>query len=90
MHTVEKLSIALTQEMAKEVRMAVKSGEYASSSEVIREALRDWHRKRVFQDQEIEELRSLWREGVESGKGRYGSMEEIKQAARKRLAENDR
>jgi len=90
MPTVEKLSIALTPKMAKEVRMAVKSGEYASSSEVIREALRDWHRKRAFQDQEIEELRSLWREGVESGKGRYGSMEEIKQAARKRLAENDR
>ncbi|MDX2480023.1 MAG: type II toxin-antitoxin system ParD family antitoxin [Desulfuromusa sp.] len=90
MHTVEKLSIALTQEMAKEVRMAVKSGEYASSSEVIREALRDWHRKRAFQDQEIEELRSLWRKGVKSGKGRYGSMEEIKQAARKRSAENDR
>ncbi len=90
MPTVEKLSIALTPEMAKEVRMAVKSGEYASSSEVIREALRDWHRKRAFQDQEIEELRNLWRVGVESGKGRYGSMEEIKQAARKRLAENDR
>ena len=90
MSTVEKLSIALTQEMAKEVRMAVKTGEYASSSEVIREALRDWQRKRAFQDQEIEELRSLWRDGVDSGKGRYGSMEEIKQAARKRSAENDR
>ena len=90
MATVEKLSIALTPEMVKEVRMAVKSGEYASSSEVIREALRDWRRKRAFQDQEIEELRSLWHEGVESGKGQYGSMEEIKQAARKRLAKNDR
>ena len=89
MPTVEKLSIALTPEMAKEIRMVVKNGEYASSSEVIREALRDWHRKRAFQDQEIEELRSLWREGVESGKGRYDSMEEIKQAARKRSAEND-
>ena len=41
MATVEKLSIALTPEMVKEVRMAVKNGEYASSSEVIREALRD-------------------------------------------------
>ena len=90
MATVEKLSIALTPEMAKEVRMAVKNGEYASSSEVIREALRDWRRKRALQDQEIEELRDLWREGVESGKGQYSSMEEIKQAARKRLAESDR
>jgi len=89
MATVEKLSIALTPEMAQEVRTAVKSGDYASSSEVIREALRDWRRKRALQDQEIEELRGLWREGVESGSGRYGSMEEIKQAARKRLADND-
>ncbi|MCP5442171.1 MAG: type II toxin-antitoxin system ParD family antitoxin [Chromatiaceae bacterium] len=89
MATVEKLSIALTPEMANEVRMVVKSGEYASSSEVIREALRDWHRKRLLQYQEIEELRELWREGVESGRGQYGSMEETKQAARKRLAEND-
>ncbi len=90
MTTVEKLSIALTREMAEEVRMAVKCGEYASSSEVIREALRDWRRKRTFQDQDIEGLRSLWREGVESGKGQYGSMEEIKHAARERLAKNDR
>jgi len=89
MATVEKLSIALTTEMAREVRMAVKSGDYASSSEVIREALRDWHRKRALQDQEIEELRGMWREGIKSGKGRYSSMEEIKQAAQKRLAEND-
>ena len=90
MATVEKLSIALTPEMAKEVRMAVKNGEYASSSEVIREALRDWGRKRALQDLEIEELRDLWREGAESGKGQHGSMEEIKQVARRRLSENDR
>jgi len=88
MTTVEKLSIALTHEMADEVRTAVKSGDYASSSEVIREALRDWRRKRTFQDQEIKELRGLWHEGLKSGKGQYGSMDEIKQAARKRLAEN--
>jgi len=87
MASVKKLSIALTPEMASEVRTAVKSGDYASSSEVIREELRDWRRKRVIQDQEIKELRGLWHEGLESGEGRYGSMEEIKQSARKRLAE---
>lgn len=88
MTTVEKLSITLTPEMARDVRMAVKSGEYASSSEVIREALRDWHRKRTFQDWEIEELRRIWRKGAESGKGQYGSIDEIKQAARDRLDDN--
>ena len=83
------MSIALTPEMADEIRNAVNSGEYASSSEVIREALRDWRRKRALQEQEIEELRALWREGIDSGEGRYGSIDEIKRAARKRLAEND-
>jgi antitoxin ParD1/3/4 len=38
---VEKLSIALTPEMAAIIRYRLESGEYASSSEVIREALRD-------------------------------------------------
>jgi len=89
MATVEKLSIALISEMAEEVRKAVQSGEYASSSEVIREALRDWRRKRTLMEQGLEELRGLWRQGLQSGKGQYGSMEEIKQAARKRLDEND-
>ena len=41
MANVEKLSIALTPEMAAIVRQRVESGEYASSSEIIREALRD-------------------------------------------------
>ena len=89
MATVEKLSIALTPEMADEVRKAVQSGEYASSSEVIREALRDWRRKRTLMEQELEELRALWHQGLQSGQGRYGSMEEIKQAARKRLDGTD-
>ena len=89
MTTVKKLSVSLTPEMVDEVRIAVNSGDYASSSEVIREALRDWRRKRAIQDQEIKELRGLWRTGLESSNGEYGSMEEIKQAARKRLAESD-
>jgi len=46
MQTVEKMSIALTPEIAASVRMAVESGDYASSSEVIREALREWKARR--------------------------------------------
>jgi antitoxin ParD1/3/4 len=41
MPNVEKMSIALTPELAAAVRAAVASGEYVSSSEVVREALRD-------------------------------------------------
>lgn len=48
MSTVEKISIALPPEMVSIVRSAVATGEYASSSEVIRDALRDWTYKRTL------------------------------------------
>lgn len=85
MASVEKISIALTPEMAGMVREAVESGEYASSSEVIRDALRDWKLKRTLQQQQIEELRRLWDEGLNSGLAGAFDMEDIKREARKRF-----
>jgi antitoxin ParD1/3/4 len=67
MPTVEKLSIALPPEMANLLREAVDSGEYASASEVVRDALRAWTRKRKLETLELSELRRLVREGMESG-----------------------
>lgn len=62
---IEKISIALPQQMVADVKGAVETGEYASSSEVIREALRDWSLKRSFQKQGIEHLRNLWNEAIQ-------------------------
>ena len=62
MPSVEKISIALPPEMVAQVRQAVETGEYASSSEVIRDALRDWTRKRQLQQNGIAELRELWQQ----------------------------
>ena len=84
MATVEKVSIALTRDMAALVRQAVESGEYASSSEVVRDALRDWKTKRDLREKQIEELRWLWREGLESGPGRFEGIEDILTEARRR------
>ena len=64
MVTAEKISIALPPEMAALVRSAVATGEYASSSEVIRDALRDWKHKRSLRQQGIAELRQLWQEAL--------------------------
>ena len=89
MPTVEKISIALTQDMAALVRQAVESGEYASSSEVIRDALRDWRRKRTLQEQQIEQLRRLWNDGIQSGSGRFNDMGDLLQEAKRRF-ENER
>ena len=65
MTTAEKISIALPPEMVSIVRSAVASGEYASSSEVIRDALRDWTYKRTLRQQGIAELRQLWQEALQ-------------------------
>ena len=67
MSKVEKLSIALTPELAQVVRVAVEGGDYASSSEVIREALRDWTDKRDRRAAKLADLRRLIQEGVDSG-----------------------
>ncbi len=64
MTTAEKISIALPPEMVAIVRNAVASGEYASSSEVIRDALRDWTHKRSLRQQGVAELRQLWQEAL--------------------------
>ena len=60
--SIEKISIALPPEMVAQVRQAVETGEYASSSEVVRDALRDWTYKRRLQQKGLEELRELWLE----------------------------
>jgi antitoxin ParD1/3/4 len=60
--SIEKISIALPPEMVAQVRQAVQTGEYASSSEVVRDALRDWTYKRHLQRKGIEELRRVWLE----------------------------
>ncbi|SEA62080.1 ribbon-helix-helix domain-containing protein [Nitrosospira multiformis] len=64
MTTAEKISIALPPEMIAIVRNAVSTGEYASTSEVIRDALRDWTYKRTLREQGIAELRRLCQEAL--------------------------
>ena len=87
MSQVEKMSIALTPELAAAVRAAVANGEYVSSSEVVREALRDWQLRRSLHQKELEALRRLWQEGIESGNGTRADMPAIKTEARRRLAQ---
>jgi len=67
MANVEKVSVALTPEMAAMMRRAVETGEYASASEVMREALREWKHRRMQRDKAVDELGRLWDEGMSSG-----------------------
>ena len=64
MTTAEEISIVLPPEMVAIVRSAVATGEYASISEVIRDALRDWTYTRCARQQGITNLRQLWQEAM--------------------------
>ncbi len=64
MSDIERVTITLTAELAKGVRTAVSSGDYASSSEVIRDALREWSLRRARQREELRGLRAEIRKGV--------------------------
>jgi len=63
MAAIERISITLPAEMAATLRQSVENGQYASTSEIIREALREWSRRR---DQELSDLQAL-REAVKIG-----------------------
>ncbi len=91
MSAVERMTITLTTEMADSVRGAVQAGEYASSSEIIREALRDWKHKKAVQGCQLEELRAEIRDGlsdVKAGRVKKFDAGRIVEKGKKRLAKN--
>ncbi|WP_349631088.1 ribbon-helix-helix domain-containing protein [Bradyrhizobium jicamae] len=83
---VEKLSVALTGEQVSSLKAAVDAGEYATTSEIVREAVRDWQLKRELRQDEIKRLRQLWDEGVASGSAGVLDMKALRKEARARLA----
>ncbi len=80
------ISIALPPEMNELVQAAVASGDYATDSEVVQEALREWQMRRPLPQGEVVNFQNLWTEGIESGPGRLGSMDAIRREARRRRA----
>jgi antitoxin ParD1/3/4 len=49
------------------MREVVGSGEYASASEVMRDAMRQWRARREERAKALEEIGRLWDVGIESG-----------------------
>lgn len=86
MANVEKLNVALTGEQVAALHTAVASGEYATTSEIIREAVREWQMKRQLRQEDIQRLRLLWDEGIASGSAGVLDMKSLRRDARQRLA----
>jgi antitoxin ParD1/3/4 len=69
MPAVERMTVTMPAEMAETLRKTVAGGEYASTSEVVREALRDWTRSRDAEQRDLEALRAAIKAGLVSGPG---------------------
>lgn len=85
MANIEKISVALTTEQVAALRAAVDAGEYATTSEIVREAIRDWQLKRELRQEDINRLRRMWDEGVASGSAGRIDMPQLRDEARTRL-----
>ena len=64
MPDIERLTITLPTDMAAVVKSAVETGDYASTSEVVREAIRDWKFKRALQLQKLAALKDDIEKGL--------------------------
>ncbi|WCT74276.1 type II toxin-antitoxin system ParD family antitoxin [Sphingomonas naphthae] len=69
MANVERITVTVSTDMAATLRHTVEDGEYATTSEIVREALREWARKRDNELRDLEVLRAAIKEGLDSGSG---------------------
>ncbi|MBV8472431.1 MAG: type II toxin-antitoxin system ParD family antitoxin [Hyphomicrobiales bacterium] len=76
------MNVSLPPELADFVREKVSAGHYASSSEVIRQALRLMEKLEREDAERLASLRQAWREGVESGAADFVDFAELKAQAR--------
>jgi antitoxin ParD1/3/4 len=86
MPNVEKVSVSMTPQHAELLRDAVNSGAYATGSEVVREAMRDWSAKWMQKREDIAKLRAMWEEGKASGPAVEVDFEAVLDEARREIA----
>lgn len=87
--SLERLTITMPSEMAAAVRQAVDGGDYASTSEVIREALREWKLRRQVMTTELLALKADIDQGladVASGRVKTVNFDDIIQRGEQLLA----
>ena len=90
MPNVEKMSLALTVQQAAMMRDAVSTGAYATTSEIVREAMRDWETKWLARSEDIRRLRALWEEGKASGPAQPIDFDELRKEASAKLKDASR
>ena len=90
MGKLERITVTMPEEMAAKLRAAVESGEYATTSEIVREALRDWSDEQDRKEAALAKLRLMIAEG-EKGPFRDGEefFAELKAELLQRIADRE-
>jgi antitoxin ParD1/3/4 len=86
---MKRMTITVTPEQADKVKAAVESGQYASDSEVIRDALREWELSQVQRDKALADLRADIGKGladVDAGRVKDFDANSIIKRGQKKLA----
>lgn len=65
MQTAEKISITMTPEMIRAIRESVDAGEYASTSEALRDAVRVWQKQRHEDAERLAAIRDRVRRSLD-------------------------
>lgn len=86
----EDLTVVLPEPVARSIKAAVDAGDYASTSEVVREALRLWENRREHRARDLEALRAAYRDGKASGAPRPLDTDRILREADERLRDSRR
>jgi len=89
MPEVQKISVALTGAQIRVLKAAVETGEYATTSEIVREAIRDWQFKHELRQEDLSRLRQMWDQGKASGAASPVDFDSARREARLRLAAAD-
>lgn len=81
------MNVSLNENFEQFIDGLVASGQYNSSSEVVREALRLLQRKKTVEQQEIEYYRREIKKGLDSGEAKPWDKDKFLAEAHKRFEE---
>ena len=68
MGKLERITVTMPEEMAAKLRAAVEAGEYATTSEIVRETIRAWSEERDREEAENAAMRAILDEARAGGR----------------------
>lgn len=84
MSKLERITVTMPEEMVAKLRAAVEAGEYATTSEIVREALRDWSDEQQRREDENAAMRVIL---AKARAGKRYTADEVFAKAQKRVDE---